>query len=51
MNDSLLRRLLLGCRPESPRVYECRRCGTTLDTDGADCPYCGPTDVATYDIV
>jgi rubrerythrin len=26
-------------------IYECRRCGTTLDADRTVCPYCGPTSV------
>jgi len=29
-------------------VFECRRCGTTLDSGTAPCPYCGPTDVARF---
>jgi rubrerythrin len=33
-----------------PRVYECRHCGATLLGPTAVCPYCGPTDVVTFDI-
>ena len=31
-------------------VVECRRCGTSLDSTDEDCPYCGPTNVVTYEI-
>lgn len=33
---------------ETQILYECRRCGTNLQTRNAACPYCGPTDVARY---
>lgn len=26
--------------------YECRRCGTTLSTDEANCSSCGSTEIA-----
>lgn len=29
-------------------VHECRRCGTTLASADADCPYGCPCDAATY---
>lgn len=32
-------------------VYECRRCGTTVDRDTDDCPACGATAIARYDIL
>jgi rubrerythrin len=35
-------------RPET--VYECRACGTTLERGDRTCPYCGPTDVAEFDL-
>ncbi len=31
-------------------VYECRHCGTTLESDTVDCPHCGHSDVAVYEI-
>jgi rubrerythrin len=31
-------------------VYECRRCGTTLTAGEERCPYCGPTDVVTFEL-
>jgi len=31
-------------------VYECRRCGTTVDAHDEECPYCGPTDIVEYEI-
>jgi rubrerythrin len=30
-------------------VHECRDCGTTLSDPDESCPYCGPTDVVTFD--
>ncbi len=29
-------------------LYECRRCGTTLDSDDERCQCCGSSDVAEY---
>ncbi len=29
-------------------VYECRECGTSVDSVDAECPSCGRTDVATF---
>lgn len=37
-------------RQQGTVLYECRTCGTTVDSELADCPYCGPTDVVRYDI-
>ena len=31
-------------------VYECRRCGTTLDAGDGQCPHCETTTVARYEI-
>jgi rubrerythrin len=31
-------------------VYECRNCGTTLDGREADCPACGSTATACYEV-
>ncbi|WP_267905104.1 hypothetical protein [Halorussus halophilus] len=31
-------------------VYECRRCGTTVDAQSEECPYCGPADIVEYEI-
>jgi rubrerythrin len=31
-------------------VHECRRCGATLESPDDHCPYCGRTDVATFDL-
>jgi rubrerythrin len=46
---TLLRRVrkLIG---DGGPVYECRRCGTTLESDIGDCPQCGESDVAVYDV-
>jgi rubrerythrin len=32
-------------------IYECRRCGTTLDAERAVCPYCGPTNVVEIELL
>jgi ribosomal protein L37E len=29
-------------------LHECRRCGTTLDSEADDCDACGCEDVAQY---
>lgn len=39
-----------GGRGAAGAVYECRRCGTTLAADEECCPYCGPTDVVTFEL-
>ena len=31
-------------------IYECLRCGTTLDSDAGDFPQCGKSDIAAYEI-
>lgn len=31
-------------------IFECRKCGTTLNGKHATCPYCGPTDVVCYEL-
>ncbi len=35
---------------ESTTVYECRHCGTTIDSQTDPCPYCGPTEVVEYEL-
>ena len=30
--------------------YECRNCGTSLDEAVEQCPACGETDIATYQL-
>lgn len=30
-------------------VVECRYCGTSLDRDGGECPYCGPTETVRFE--
>ena len=35
---------------EDGPVYECRRCGTTLESDTDTCPQCGKSDIAAYDV-
>ena len=31
-------------------VYECRRCGATLESELDECPLCETSDVARYEI-
>ncbi len=35
---------------ESMTVYECRHCGTTIDSKTDPCPYCGPTEIVEYEL-
>lgn len=46
---TLLKRVR-GFIGESELVYECRRCGTTLESAVEDCPQCGECDIAAYDL-
>lgn len=51
----MLDRLVDGLLPEQQGrgddtvVYECRRCGTTLDANARTCPYCGPTEIVRFE--
>lgn len=29
-------------------VHECRHCGTTVDSPSAECPTCGGTEIASF---
>jgi len=31
-------------------IYECRECGTDLASPEECCPYCGPTEVARFEL-
>ena len=31
-------------------VYECRNCGTTVGPGISECPVCGSTEIASYDL-
>lgn len=46
---ALLRRVR-GLIGDGNLVYECRRCGTTLESEADDCPQCERSDIVTYDI-
>ncbi|THE64791.1 hypothetical protein D8Y22_11070 [Salinadaptatus halalkaliphilus] len=35
---------------ESTTIEECRRCGTTIESRGPECPTCGCEDIVTYRI-
>ncbi len=37
-------------RPSRTIVYECRNCGTTLDTEATTCPDCESDEVAMYEL-
>lgn len=43
---SLVSRVRNGRQP--PVVYECRRCGQTLQAEDDECPYCSTTEVCAY---
>jgi rubrerythrin len=32
------------------RIYECRHCGTMLESDREECPICGNRGIASYDL-
>jgi len=36
--------------PPNRRYYECRVCGTTVEGPQEECPYCGGSRIATYDL-
>ncbi len=36
---------LLFPNQPSPVVYECRHCGTTVDSEGSECPFCESDDI------
>lgn len=31
-------------------LHECRHCGTSVDHGGSECPACGSTSIASYDL-
>lgn len=35
---------------ESTTVYECRHCGTTVDSQADPCPYCGLLEAVEYEL-
>ncbi len=35
---------------DDPVVYECRECGTTVESAFSECPYCGEADIARLEI-
>ncbi len=39
---------LLARQSKSTTVYECRQCGTTVNSQTEPCSYCGPTEIAEY---
>jgi ribosomal protein L37E len=48
---SVIGTLVRRYRDEGPRrIYECRRCGTSLDADAGECSQCGSTSIATYEL-
>ncbi len=40
---------LVARQSKSTTVYECRYCGTIIDSQTDQCPYCGPTEVVKYE--
>ncbi len=45
----VLHRLLTRQR-KSTTIYECRYCGTTVDSQTDPCPYYGPIEVVEYEL-
>jgi len=45
----LLHRLFTR-QDEPTTIYECRHCGTTVDSQTDSCPYCGPTEIIEYEL-
>lgn len=39
-----------AAEPDSTMIYECRRCGTTLDAGDERCPRCEVSSIARYEI-
>ncbi|SNZ18009.1 hypothetical protein SAMN06269185_3197 [Natronoarchaeum philippinense] len=31
-------------------VYECRRCGTSIDASATNCPECGEAEIVRYEL-
>lgn len=46
----IIRTIVPNEKQENGVVYECRSCGTTVDSEYDRCPYCGPTDIARHEI-
>ncbi len=38
-----------GLDPNVERVYECRHCGTSVESAAEPCPACARSDIATYE--
>ncbi len=41
---------LLGSESVQEIVYECSRCGMTVEDEADECPFCGPTRIAAFDV-
>lgn len=39
-----------GRREEPDVIFECRRCGRTLDGEASECPECGEESIVRYEI-
>lgn len=46
MIRSTLQRLLSN----STMLYECRSCGTKIESEREDCPTCGSAEIARYEL-
>lgn len=40
----------LGRPSSTATLYECRDCGTVVPRDDAECPACGSSEVAAYEL-
>lgn len=43
-------RIALGRSARRATLYECRNCGTAVPPGEDECPACGSTEVARYDL-
>jgi rubrerythrin len=46
--SGLFARLFAGSEPHV--VYECRRCGESVDSETSNCPVCGHSEISEYDL-
>ena len=48
----MLQRLkgLLSSESQPTRVFECRRCGSSVTANQSECPVCGAAEIACYEI-
>ncbi|MCY4730542.1 hypothetical protein KY092_08215 [Natronomonas gomsonensis] len=48
MSPYLLNEVKRFLKSDDYEIYECRRCGCTLEEKAEECPDCGCEDIASY---